>query len=126
MDSAGWEPLLGKVVVVDTDSMFVYLGTLDRVEDHFVVLKGMMKVVLFDTREESPTHGVINEFFMGEHNPILLQIPTWVCHGIKCIGEQEAILLNLPTEPFRYDEPDEYRIAPHDPAIPYDWSRQDR
>jgi len=94
--------------------------------DHFVVIKGMMKVVLFDPREDSPTNGVVNEFFMGEHNPILLQIPTWVCHGIKCIGEQEAILLNIPTEPFRYDEPDEYRIAPHDPAIPYDWSRQDR
>ena len=39
MDNRGWEPLLGKIVVIDTDSRFVYLGTLDRVEEHFVVLK---------------------------------------------------------------------------------------
>ncbi len=38
MDNAGWAPLLGQVVVVDTDSKFVYIGTLARVEDHFVVL----------------------------------------------------------------------------------------
>ena len=40
MDSnAGWDRLIGKVVVVDTDSRYVYLGTLDRVEEHFVVLR---------------------------------------------------------------------------------------
>lgn len=38
MDNAGWASLLGQVVVVDTDSSFVYLGTLARVEDHFLVL----------------------------------------------------------------------------------------
>ena len=41
MDSGGWEALIGKVVVVDTDSRFVYLGTLDRVEQHFVILKSV-------------------------------------------------------------------------------------
>ena len=50
MDS-GWEQFVGKVVVVDTDSMFVYLGTLDRVEDHFVVLKD----VDAHDRRESPS-----------------------------------------------------------------------
>lgn len=94
--------------------------------DHFVVLKGMMKVVLYDARESSPTRGVINEFFMGEHNPILVQIPPFVYHGLKCISEREAILLNLPTEPYRYEAPDEYRVPAHDPSIPYDWSREDR
>ncbi len=38
MDNEGWKPLFGAVVVVDTNSSFVYLGTLVRVEDHFVVL----------------------------------------------------------------------------------------
>lgn len=51
MDNADWAPLLGKVVVVDTDSMFVYLGTLDRVEDHFVVLTN----VDAHDRRESPS-----------------------------------------------------------------------
>lgn len=93
--------------------------------DHFMVLKGMMKVVLYDARPESPTHNTINEFFMGDHNPMLLQIPNLVYHGFKCIGETEALVLNLPTEVYNYDDPDEYRVDPHDNDIPYDWSRKD-
>jgi hypothetical protein len=38
-DEAGWEPLIGQVVVVDTSSPFVYLGTLARIEVDFVVLQ---------------------------------------------------------------------------------------
>ena len=93
--------------------------------DHFIVVRGMMKIVLYDGREESPTHGVINEFFMGDHNPLLLQIPPRVLHGFKCISEAEALVVNLPTEPYMHDDPDEYRTEPHHTSIPYDWSRKD-
>lgn len=93
--------------------------------DNFVVVKGMMKVVLYDSREDSPTKGEVNEFFMGEHNPILLQIPPYVFHGFKCISETEAIVVNAPTEAYNYTQPDEYRVHPHDNDIPYDWGRKD-
>ena len=93
--------------------------------DHFAFVKGMAKVVLYDDREGSPTRGQVNEFFMGEHNPMVLQIPPFVYHGFKCISEQEALVVNLPTEPYRYADPDEFRVPAHDPSIPYDWSRQD-
>jgi dTDP-4-dehydrorhamnose 3,5-epimerase len=93
--------------------------------DNFVVVRGMMKVVLYDSREDSPTKGEVNEFFMGTHNPILLQIPPYVFHGFKCIGEEEALVVNFPTEPYNYEEPDEYRVHPHDNDIPYDWTRKD-
>lgn len=93
--------------------------------DNFVVVKGMMKVVLYDSREGSPTKGQVNEFFMGVHNPILLQIPTYVYHGFKCISEEEAMVINFPTEPYNYNEPDEFRVHPHDNDIPYDWARKD-
>ena len=46
--------------------------------DNFVVVKGMMKVVLYDGREDSPTKGEVNEFFMGEQNQILITIPPRV------------------------------------------------
>jgi len=49
--------------------------------DHFVCVRGMMKVVLFDSRPESATRGEVNEFFLGDHRPILLQIPPLVYHG---------------------------------------------
>ena len=93
--------------------------------DHFVIVKGMMKVVLYDDREGSPTKGTINEFFMGERNPILITIPPGVWHGMKGIGTEPAMLVNMPTEPYRYDQPDEYRVDPHQNEIPYDWSRKD-
>jgi len=93
--------------------------------DHFVVVRGTLKVVLYDGREESPTHGEINEFFMGEHNPMLLVIPTYVLHGMKGIGTEGGLLINVPTEPYNYDEPDEFRVHPHDNDIPYDWVRKD-
>ena len=93
--------------------------------DHFVCVRGMMKVVLYDGREGSPTHGEVNEFFMGEHRPILLQIPPLVYHGFKCISETEAIVINTPTEVYVHDDPDEYRVDPHDNDIPYEWVRKD-
>jgi dTDP-4-dehydrorhamnose 3,5-epimerase len=93
--------------------------------DNFVVVKGMMKVVLYDGRTGSSTHKEVNEFFMGEHNPILLQIPAYVYHGFKCVSESEAIVVNCPTEVYNYQEPDEFRVPPRGGEIPYDWSRKD-
>ena len=93
--------------------------------DHFVIVKGMMKVVLYDQREGSPTKGLINEFFMGEKNPILVTIPPGVVHGMKGIGNEPAMLVNVPTEMYKYNEPDEFRMDPHTKDIPYDWDRKD-
>src|SRR5512138_391504 len=42
--------------------------------DHMAVVKGMMKIVLHDDREGSPTRGETQEFFIGEHRPSLLRI----------------------------------------------------
>ena len=93
--------------------------------DFFAVIHGMMKVVLYDSREKSPTKGEINEFFIGIHNQILIQIPPFVYHGFKCINEHEAIMLNCPTEPYNRKIPDEYRLPADTPEIPYDWARKD-
>ncbi len=94
--------------------------------DHWVVIKGMAKVVLYDSREDSSTKGAVNEFFMGEKNQILLRIPAGVYHGYKCIGEEEVYIINFPTEVYHYDQPDEYRTPAHDNDFPYDWTRKDR
>lgn len=93
--------------------------------DNFVVVKGMMKVVLYDAREGSSTFGRINEFFMGDYNLMLLRIPEGVYHGFKCISETEAMVINIPTEPYNHQTPDEYRVPPHSKDIPYDWKRKD-
>ncbi len=91
-------------------------------DDNFVVVKGMVKVALYDSRPDSPTKGELNEFFLGERNNILVKIPKGVMHGYKTIGVEPSLLLNFPTELYNRDEPDEYRV-PHDSdEIPYDWA----
>lgn len=93
--------------------------------DNFAVVKGMIKLVLYDNRDDSPTKGEINEFFLGEHSPSLVQIPNLVLHGFKCIGQEEAICINCPTEVFNYEQPDEFKVDPHKNDIPYSWGRKD-
>ncbi len=92
--------------------------------DHFACVAGMVKLVLVDTREDSPTAGAVNEFFVGSLNPMLVQVPNLVYHGWKCISGEIALVVNVPTEPYNYSDPDEFRLEPHG-TLPYDWSRRD-
>ena len=89
--------------------------------DNVCCLKGMIKIVLYDAREDSETKGKINEFFIGEYNPLLVSIPSGVYHGWKCISQEESIVISIPTESYNYEEPDEYRLPPDTKEIPYDW-----
>ena len=93
--------------------------------DNMVVVSGMMKIVLYDSREGSKTKGQVDQYFIGEHNPCLLKIPPLVFHGFKCISDKEAMVINIPTELFDYKQPDEFRVDPHKNDIPYDWARKD-
>lgn len=93
--------------------------------DNIVCVRGMIKLVLYDPREGSPTKGELNEFFIGEHNPCLVQIPPFVYHGFKGIDETESIIINCPTQPYNYENPDEFRIDPRTKDIPYNWERKD-
>lgn len=89
--------------------------------DNMTCIKGVMKVALYDAREDSETFKEINEFFIGKDNPIFISIPPNVYHGFKAIGTEEAYMINIPTVLFNYKEPDEYRLPPDTKDIPYDW-----
>ena len=92
--------------------------------DHFACVAGMIKLVLVDTRDGSPTEGHVNEFFVGTQNPTLIQVPNLVYHGWKCISSKPSLVVNVSSEPYRYDDPDEFRLEPHG-TLPYDWARKD-
>lgn len=87
--------------------------------DNLAALHGMIKLVLYDQRADSPTHGKIAEYFMGEHNPLLVLVPGGVPHGYKCVGEKEVIVLNCSTVPFVENDPDLIRIDPFSAIVPY-------
>jgi len=90
-------------------------------DDNIVAVAGMLKLVLYDPREDSPTCGELNEFFIGEHNPVLVHVPATVYHGWKCISQHEAIVINTVTMPYNYADPDEHRLPYDTDEIPYDW-----
>ena len=96
----------------------------ERQTDNFACVAGMIKLVLVDTREGSPTRNLVNEFFLGVHRPLLVQVPKLVYHGWKCISPEPSIVINVPDEPYNRDDPDERRLAPHG-TLSYDWTRQD-
>ena len=89
--------------------------------DNFTCIRGMMKVVLYDGRENSSSNKTIMEMFIGERNPMLISVPPGVYHGFKAIGQETAYFLSIPTLPYNYQEPDEYRLPPDTKEIPYDW-----
>ncbi len=89
--------------------------------DHFVPVKGDMKIALYDPREGSPTRGKVMEFIPDYNKPILIKIPPYVYHGFMATGNDVAYLLNVPTEPYNYKNPDEYRVPADSPDVPYKW-----
>ena len=94
--------------------------------DNFVCVSGMIKLVAYDSRDGSPTKGQVNELFLGVHSPLLVQIPAGVYHGFKGISQPDAIVINIPNEPYHHHDPDEFRSDPHGKEIPYDWNRVDK
>ena len=92
--------------------------------DTFACIAGMVKLVLVDTRANSPTRGAINEFFIGSQNPMLVQVPNLVYHGWKCISLEPSLVVNVTNEPYNHSDPDEQRLEPHG-TLPYDWTRRD-
>lgn len=87
--------------------------------DWWYVASGVLKVVLYDTRKDSPTHGQTMELLMGDNQlPQVLRIPPGVAHGCKCL-KGPANLFYVTSRV--YDPADEGRMAYDDSNIGYDW-----
>ncbi len=116
----------GQVYVTTTYPNVVKAWHLHKKQtDNVACICGLLKIALYDSREESPTFGEINQFYMGEHNPILIQIPPGVYHGWMCVSQKEAVVVNAPTDLYNYKNPDEYRLDAHTDEIPFQWRRKD-
>lgn len=90
-------------------------------DDNFCCVRGMVKLVLYDGRKDSSTNGTVTEYFIGDHNPLMVRVPAGVHHGWKCVGDTESIVVNISTELYNYEAPDEFRADWDSPDIPYDW-----
>ena len=90
-----------------------------RQVDRLAFTQGRFRVVLCDIRPDSPTRNMLNVFVLGRERPTLLRIPPYVIHGVQNIGSEAATFVNMPTMPYRADEPDKCRLDPGDRRIPF-------
>lgn len=89
--------------------------------DRLFVNHGLLKIVLYDGREEGPTRGRIMELHAGDPRPAFLVIPIGVWHGVQNVGATDALMLNFPSRAYDYADPDHYRLPYDAPEIPYSW-----
>lgn len=89
--------------------------------DYWDIAMGNARVVLVDTRDESPTCGAVQTLIMGENAPRVVAIPPGVAHGYQCLGLQDVLLVYYVSEPYDPHDPDEGRIPWNDPRIGFDW-----
>ena len=98
--------------------------------DHFCVIKGMAKIVLYDDREGSPTRHELMEISVGEYRQKLIVFPPRILHGVIALGGEPVWIMNFPDYPYDPENPDEYRV-PYDKPLkrtdgttaPYTWFR---
>jgi len=110
----------------------IYNGTVKAWHIHtkmtlnYLCVFGMIKLVLYDDRENSPTKGLLNEFFIGEKNNQMITIPSNIWNGFKGYGEREFSIVANFTD-FPHDKEEISRTFPNlNPKISeYDWSRKD-
>lgn len=91
--------------------------------DRLFVAAGMLRVVLYDAREDSPTYGRVNDIRLGALRPALVVVPPRVWHGTQNIGAEPSVLINAVDVAYRYEAPDHWRVAPDCPEIPYQFPR---
>jgi len=132
-----WDDFLEEEKVVQSNLLMNYPGIIrawhrhDRGQvDYWIVLKGAIKVCVYDDREGSETRGQLDELVASAERLQVVRIPGHYWHGIKTVGNEPALTLYLVSRLYNYDNPDEERrpwndLNIVDPRIgkPYDRNR---
>jgi len=88
---------------------------------NYAVVVGMIKLVLYDQRPGSSTHGQIQVIFAGEQNYVRVKIPPGIYTGFKSVGTGSAVVANCATLP--HDPQESRRLDPFSEEIPYNWNQ---
>jgi dTDP-4-dehydrorhamnose 3,5-epimerase len=96
----------------------------DKMTLNYVVIKGMIKFVLYDQRKDSKTYKQLQEICFGENNYVRVTVPPGVWNGFMGIGTEEALVINFTD--IAHDPLEIHRLDPHENDIPYSWKIKDR
>ena len=88
-------------------------------DDRIFLSQGHVKVVLYDSRTDSPTFGAVNEIYRSELSRDLMVIPAFVYHAHQNVGHTDALFISMPTRPYNHQSPDVYRFPIDSDQIPY-------
>src|SRR5579862_3424694 len=88
-------------------------------DDRIFISQGHVKVVLYDSRKDSPTFGMVNEIYRAELDRTVMVIPAFVFHAHHNIGSTDALFISMPTRPYQHDDPDVFRLPIDTDQIPY-------
>ena len=97
--------------------------------DFFTVIKGTVKICVYDNDSKSDTYGTLVEIITNEKKLEIVKVPGHYWHGTKTIGSEESYTVYFINNLYDYENPDEERIPWNDSNIidprtkqPYDWS----
>jgi dTDP-4-dehydrorhamnose 3,5-epimerase len=90
-----------------------------RQADRLAYVDGKFRLVLYDLRPGSRTHGRLNVLDVGGDNRVLVMIPPYVIHGLHNPGAEPSTFINMPTAPYDPARPDKSRLPYGHPGIPY-------
>ena len=67
---------------------------------HFAVPRGRIRLVIHDTRPDSPSLGVIETIILGRPDRyLLIKIPPGLWYGFQGVSEEPALLANMADRP---------------------------
>ncbi len=93
----------------------------ERQDDRLFVARGAVRIILYDDREESPTHGLVNDLCFDDHTRSLVRIPAHVWHAVQNVGTSDAQLVNCPTRVYEHGNPDKWELPLDTDLIPFEF-----
>lgn len=116
------EQSVGQVFVVRLNPLGISAWHAHAVAvDRLSVIAGAITLVLYDSRADSPTYGLVNEFQLNAARPTTVVVPPKVWHGVRNPGDVVSFLANMPDRAYQYEDPDHWRVPLDAPAVPYRW-----
>lgn len=92
----------------------------DEKIDRYSLASGQLLACFYDDRPDSPTRGVAMKAMLDPRGIRQVIIPVGVWHLIANLGAVDAELINLPTKPYRRENPDRRGLPWDTDKIPLD------
>ena len=93
-------------------------GLHETKRDRYTIISGEVLLFLWDDRTDSATRGVVQKLVLSDRGVRQVTIPTGVWHLSVNLGEEEARLINFPTDVYHHDAPDRLLLDWDSPQVP--------